>query len=88
MFVRQWTFVIAIAFAIGVGVGTQLPTQHATIPQNMAVYFTPGTKCKDRIIAEISHATDVAFTGSSSRVTGIKKTPDGVVLFLVGTQGL
>ena len=28
------------------------------------------------------------FTGSSSRVTEIKKTPFGVVLFLVGTQGL
>jgi hypothetical protein len=60
MVVRQWTFVIAIAFVIGVGVGAQLPTQHATIPQNMAVYFTPGTECEDRIIAELGRATTIA----------------------------
>ena len=59
MFVRQWTFVIGIAFAIGVGVGAQLPTQHATIPQNMAVYFTPGTECEDRIIAELGRADKI-----------------------------
>ena len=59
MFVRQWTFVIGIAFAIGVGVGVQLPTQHATIPQNMAVYFTPGTECEDRIIAELGRADKI-----------------------------
>ena len=59
MVVRQWTFVIAIAFAIGIGVGVQLPTQHATMPQNMAVYFTPGTECEDRIIAEISQSTTI-----------------------------
>ena len=59
MVVRQWTFVIAIAFAIGGGVGVQLPTQHATMPQNMAVYFTPGTECEDRIIAELGRATTI-----------------------------
>ena len=59
MFVRQWTFVIGIAFAIGVGVGAQLPTQHATIPQNMVVYFTPGTECEDRIIAELGRAVKI-----------------------------
>ena len=59
MFVRQWTFVIAIAFAIGVGVGVQLPTRHATAPTDVVVYFTPGTECEDRIIAELGRATTI-----------------------------
>ena len=63
MVVRQWTFVIAIAFAIGVGVGVQLPTRTVTPPPSAPVhiesYFTPGTECEDRIIAELARAKTV-----------------------------
>ena len=59
MFVRQWTFVIAIAFAIGVGVGAQLPPRYAMTPTDVAVYFTPDTKCEDRIIAELGRADKI-----------------------------
>ena len=63
MFVRQWTFVIAIAFVIGVGVGVQLPTRTVTptasAPARIEAYFTPGTECEDRIIAEINRATTI-----------------------------
>ena len=63
MVVRQWTFVIAIAFAIGVGVGVQLPTRTVTPPANapahIEAYFTPGTECEDRIIAELGRATTI-----------------------------
>ncbi len=63
MFVRQWTFVIGIAFAIGVGVGVQLPTRTVTppasAPAHIEAYFTPGTECEDRIIAEINRATTI-----------------------------
>ena len=63
MFVRQWTFVIGIAFAIGVGVGVQLPTRTvappASAPARIEAYFTPGTECEDRIIAEISQSTTI-----------------------------
>ncbi|MBQ2858955.1 MAG: endonuclease [Alphaproteobacteria bacterium] len=63
MFVRQWTFVITIAFAIGVGVGAQLPTRTvappASAPISIEAFFTPGTECEDRIIAEINRATTV-----------------------------
>ena len=63
MVVRQWTFVIAIAFVIGVGVGAQLPTQTVTpppsAPAHIEAYFTPGTECEDRIIAEISQSTNI-----------------------------
>lgn len=63
MFVRQWTFVIVIAFAIGVGVGAQLPTQTVSPPPSAPVhiesYFTPGTECEYRIIAELSRATTI-----------------------------
>ena len=63
MFVRQWTFVIGIAFVIGVGVGAQLPTQTAapppSAPAHIEAYFTPGTECEDRIIAELGRATTI-----------------------------
>ena len=62
MVVRQWTFVIAIAFAIGVGVGVQLPTRTVTPPSTPAhieAYFTPGTECEARIIAELGRATTI-----------------------------
>ena len=63
MFVRQWTFVIAIAFVIGVGVGAQLPTRTVTppasAPARIEAYFTPGTECEDRIIAELGRATTI-----------------------------
>ena len=62
MFVRQWTFVIAIAFAIGVGVGAQLPTRTVTPPSaliSIEAFFTPGTECEDRIIAELGRATTI-----------------------------
>ena len=62
MFVRQWTFVIGIAFVIGVGVGAQLPTQTVappSAPAHIEAYFTPGTECEDRIIAEINRATTI-----------------------------
>lgn len=59
MFVRQWTFVIAIVFALGMTVGAQLPPRHATTPTDVAVYFTPGTECEDRIITELGRATTV-----------------------------
>lgn len=63
MFVRQWTFVIGIAFAIGVGVGVQLPTRTVTPPPSAPVsigaFFTPGTECEDRIIAELGRATAI-----------------------------
>ena len=46
MVVRQWTFVIAIAFAIGVGIGAQLPTRTVapppSAPAHIKAYFTPG----------------------------------------------
>lgn len=67
MFVRQWTFVIAIAFAIGVGVGAQLPTRTVTppasAPAHIEAYFTPGTECEDRIIAELGRATTIDIDG-------------------------
>ncbi len=63
MVVRQWTFVIGIAFAIGVGVGVQLPTRTVTPPASAPIsigaFFTPGTECEDRIIAEINRATTI-----------------------------
>ena len=62
MVVRQWTFVIGIAFAIGVGVGAQLPTRTVTppsAPAHIEALFTPGTECEDRIIAEINRATTI-----------------------------
>ena len=63
MFVRQWTFVIGIAFVIGVGVGAQLPTRTltppASAPARIEAYFTPGTECEDRIIAELGRATTI-----------------------------
>ena len=63
MFVRQWTFVIGIAFVIGVGVGAQLPTRTVTpppsAPAHIEAYFTPGTECEDRIIAELGRATTI-----------------------------
>lgn len=63
MFVRQWTFVIGIAFAIGVGVGAQLPTRTVTpppsAPARIEAYFTPGTECEDRIIAELDRADKI-----------------------------
>ena len=62
MFVRQWTFVIAIAFAIGVGVRTQLTTRTVTPPSapvHIEAYFTPGTECEDRIIAELGRADKI-----------------------------
>ena len=59
MFVRQWTFGIAIVFALGMTVGAQLPAHHAMAPTDVAVYFTPGTECEDRIITELGRATTV-----------------------------
>ncbi|MDW2974901.1 MAG: phospholipase D-like domain-containing protein [Alphaproteobacteria bacterium] len=62
MVVRQWTFVIGIAFAIGVGVGAQLPTRTVappSIPAHIESYFTPGTECEDRIIAELGRADKI-----------------------------
>ena len=63
MFVRQWTFVIGIAFAIGVGVGAQLPTRTVapppSAPAHIEAYFTPGTECEDRIIAELGRADKI-----------------------------
>ena len=62
MVVRQWTFVIAIAFVIGVGVGVQLPTRTVAPPSapiSIGAFFTPGTECEDRIIAEINRATTI-----------------------------
>ena len=59
MFIRQWTFGIAIVFALGMTVGAQLPPRHAVAPTDMVVYFTPGTECEDRIIAEINRATTI-----------------------------
>ena len=62
MFVRQWTFVIGIAFVIGVGVGAQLPTRTVappSAPARIEAYFTPGTECEYRIIAEINRATTI-----------------------------
>ena len=62
MFVRQWTFVIAISFVIGVGVGVQLPTRTVTppsAPARIEAYFTPDTECEDRIIAELGRATTI-----------------------------
>ena len=62
MFVRQWTFVIGIAFVIGVGVGAQLPTRTVAPPSapiSIEAFFTPGTECEDRIIAEINRATTI-----------------------------
>ena len=63
MFVRQWTFVTAIAFVIGVGVGAQLPTRTVTLPPSapahIEAFFTPGTECEDRIIAELARAKTV-----------------------------
>ena len=62
MFVRQWTFVIAISFVIGVGVGVQLPTRTVTPPSapiSIEAFFTPGTECEDRIIAELGRATTI-----------------------------
>ena len=63
MFVRQWTFVIGIAFVIGVGVGAQLPTRTvappASAPISIEAFFTPGTECEDRIIAELGRATTI-----------------------------
>ncbi|MBR3782225.1 MAG: hypothetical protein IKL14_02440 [Alphaproteobacteria bacterium] len=63
MFVRQWTFVIGIAFVIGVGVGAQLPTRTVTPPPSAPIsieaFFTPGTECEDRIIAELGRATTI-----------------------------
>lgn len=59
MFVRQWTFGIAIVFALGMTVGAQLPAHYGTAPTDAVVYFTPGTECEDRIIAELGRATTV-----------------------------
>ena len=63
MFVRQWTFVIGITFAIGVGVGVRLPTRTVTLPPSalahIEAYFTPGTECEDRIIAELGRADKI-----------------------------
>ena len=62
MVVRQWTFVTAIAFAIGVGVGAQIPTRTVAPPSastSIGAFFNPGTECEDRIIAELGQADKI-----------------------------